>query len=91
MYENEITARSSEKALENEQYDFEAEQREIWKSLDPNYLKTVSMPELYETVYASRPPVIDGLRYAIKINTTFNGLVLYQRKNGIRLKKQNQL
>lgn len=63
MYENEITARSSEVALENEQYDFEAEQREIWKSLDPNYLKTVSMPELYETVYASRLPVIDGLLY----------------------------
>ena len=50
--------------LENdEQYDFEAEQREMWKSMDPNYLKTVSMPELYDTVYPSRPPVIDGLLY----------------------------
>ena len=50
--------------LENdEQYDFEAEQREMWKRMDPNYLKTVSMPELYDTVYASRPPVIDGLLY----------------------------
>ena len=50
--------------LENdEQYDFEAEQREMWKSMDPNYLKTVSMPELYDTVYASRSPVIDGLLY----------------------------
>ena len=45
------------------QYDFEAEQREMWKRMDPNYLKTVSMPELYDTVYASRPPVIDGLLY----------------------------
>ena len=26
-------------------------------------LRTVSMPELYDTVYASRPPVIDGLLY----------------------------
>ena len=35
--------------LENdEQYDFEAEQREMWKRMDPNYLKTVSMPELYD-------------------------------------------
>ena len=50
--------------LENdEQYDFEAEQREMWKRMDPNYLKTVSMPELYDTVYPSRPPVIDGLLY----------------------------
>ena len=50
--------------LENdEQYDFEAEQREMWKRMDPNYLKTVSMPELYDTVYPSRSPVIDGLLY----------------------------
>ena len=50
--------------LENdEQYDFEAEQREMWKHMDPNYLKTVSMSELYDTVYPSRPPVIDGLLY----------------------------
>ena len=30
---------------------------------DPAYLHTVSMSELYETVYQSRPPVIDGLLY----------------------------
>ncbi len=30
---------------------------------DPAYLYTVSMSELYETVYQSRPPVIDGLLY----------------------------
>ena len=47
----------------DEQYDFETEQQEIWKMTDPHYLKTVSMPELYDTVYASRPPVIDGLLY----------------------------
>ena len=31
---------------------------------DPAYLHTVSMNELYETVYQSRPPVIDGLLYS---------------------------
>lgn len=34
-----------------------------WMS-DPAYLHTVSMRELYENVYQSRPPVIDGLLYA---------------------------
>ena len=51
------------KSEDDEQYDFEAEQREMWKTMDPNYLKTVSMPELYDAVYPSRPPVIDGLLY----------------------------
>ena len=41
--------------------------REIQKKMqrlnDPAYLHTVSMNELYETVYQSRPPVIDGLLY----------------------------
>ena len=41
--------------------------REIQKKMqrlnDPAYLPTVSMNELYETVYQSRPPVIDGLLY----------------------------
>ena len=31
---------------------------------DPSYLHTVSMNDLYETVYESRPPVIDGLLFA---------------------------
>jgi RecA-family ATPase len=31
---------------------------------DPNYLPTITMQELYENVYQSRPPVIDGLLYA---------------------------
>lgn len=30
----------------------------------PGYLHTVSLNELYENVYESRPPVIDGLLYA---------------------------
>ena len=28
---------------------------------DPDYLPTISMNELYENVYQSRPPIIDGL------------------------------
>lgn len=31
---------------------------------DPAYLPAVSMQDLYETVYPSRPPIIDGLLYA---------------------------
>ena len=31
---------------------------------DPHYLHTVSMAELYQTTYKSRPPVIDGLLYS---------------------------
>ena len=31
---------------------------------DPAYLHTVSMNELYDTIYQSRPPVIDGLLHA---------------------------
>mgnify|MGYP000755914302 FL=1 len=31
---------------------------------DPHYLHTISMTELYQTAYQSRPPIIDGLLYA---------------------------
>ena len=31
---------------------------------DPYYLHTISMTELYQTAYQSRPPIIDGLLYA---------------------------
>lgn len=38
-------------------------QRELLRMADPFYLKTVSMTELFDNVYQSRPPVIDGLLY----------------------------
>lgn len=38
-------------------------QREILREMDPSYLKTVSMNELYNTVFQSRSPLIDGLLY----------------------------
>ena len=47
---------------ENIKY-FEEMQRELLLSLDPSYLKTISMSELYDTVYQSKPPLIDGLLY----------------------------
>ena len=31
---------------------------------NPHYLHTISMTELYQTAYQSRPPIIDGLLYA---------------------------
>lgn len=33
---------------------------------NPLHLHTVSMTELYQTTYASRPPIIDGLLYAAR-------------------------
>jgi len=42
---------------------FEEMQRELFRMADPSYLKTVSMTELFDSVYEGRPPVIDGLLY----------------------------
>ena len=38
-------------------------QEEIRKSMLPSYLKTISMDKLYDTIYQSKPPIIDGLLY----------------------------
>ena len=46
----------------------EEDLRELYRRMqrmpDPHYLHTVSMSELYQTSYKSRPPVVDGLLYA---------------------------
>ncbi len=42
---------------------FDEMQREMIREIDPSFLRTVSMSELYETIYDSRPPLIDGLLY----------------------------
>ena len=42
---------------------FEEMQKELLQGLDLSYLKTISMSELYDTVYQSKPPLIDGLLY----------------------------
>ena len=64
------TEQSSQKCSNNSITDnaeninsFEEMQRELRKMLDPSYLKTMSMTELYDTVFQSRPPLIDGLLY----------------------------
>ncbi len=44
--------------------DLEEMYRRMRRMADPNYLHTVSMSELYQTSYKSRPPIIDGLLYA---------------------------
>ncbi len=37
--------------------------RQMQRMANPYYLHTVSMTELYQTTYKSRPPIIDGLLY----------------------------
>ena len=55
----------SEAATENKapEESFEELIRKVSRVSDPAYLPTISMSELYENVYQSRPPVIDGLLY----------------------------
>lgn len=48
---------------ENSKENFEELYRQMQRISDPAYLHTVSLTELYETKYESRPPVIDGLLY----------------------------
>lgn len=38
--------------------------RQMQRLTDPHYLHTISMTELYQTAFRSRPPIIDGLLYA---------------------------
>ena len=47
--------------LEKEFKEIEEMQREMFRQMQPSYLKTVSMRDLYNTVYQSKPPLIDGL------------------------------
>ena len=44
--------------------DFDNFQRMMARMSDPSYLHTVTLNELYETSYPSRPPIIDGLLYS---------------------------
>lgn len=64
LYEKEKTSINpsvATKNIDNIQAGQRKEQKNDRRKSPPNPLKTVSMPELYDTVYASRPPVIDGL------------------------------
>ena len=42
---------------------FEEIQRQLDRMMNPAYLHTVTLNELYETTYPSRPPIIEGLLY----------------------------
>ena len=42
---------------------FDELQRELQTMADPTYLKTVSMTELFDSVYQGKPPIVDGLLY----------------------------
>lgn len=61
---NNITVNNiAEKAPEFNDEFLREEQRRILRLMDPHYLNTVSMTELYENVYQSKPPLIDGMLY----------------------------
>lgn len=36
---------------------------EFFKKINPSYMKTVTMQELYQDIYSKKPPVIEGLLY----------------------------
>ena len=48
---------------ENCNSDYDLYRKMMRQTLDPSYLPTISMPELYENIYDSKPPVIEGLLY----------------------------
>ena len=56
---NNIIAHSAEKCNSND----DNYQKMIRQMIDPTYLPTISMSELYENVYSKSPPIIDGLPY----------------------------
>lgn len=58
------TEQSSQNLIDNSLTDFDPNfksgdemQREILRMMDPSYLKTVSMSELLDNVYQSKPPL----------------------------------
>lgn len=47
----------------NSSENYEEMLRQMQRMTSPYYLHTVSMTELYQTTYKSRPPIIGGLLY----------------------------
>ena len=63
---SQTTAKSiAEETAENNPQEESLEEmlRDMRRMNDPAYLHTVSMNDLYQNIYQSRPPVIDGLLY----------------------------
>lgn len=48
----------------NENFGFEEAARQMRQFNSPGYMRTFSMNDLYENVYDSRPPIVDGLLYS---------------------------
>ena len=48
----------------NENLGFEEVARQMRQYNSPGYMRTFSMSDLYENIYDSRPPIVDGLLYA---------------------------
>ena len=42
---------------------FSQMQLEVLRMLDPSFLATISMQELYERIFQRKPPIIDGFLY----------------------------
>ena len=66
-YSTEIRATYSDEINPQAEFsdeDFDNFQRMMARMSDPSYLHTVTLNELYETSYPSRPPIIDGLLYS---------------------------
>ncbi len=57
-----IVTENREKHNGSEQ-DFEALYRKLRRMNDPDYLHTISLEELYDTVYQSRTPIVENLLY----------------------------
>jgi len=62
MKNNEVCCDPAELSAEEAQRILSLQQEMLLRQ-NPNFLPTMSMPELYDTVYDSRPPIIDGLLY----------------------------
>lgn len=65
VYENSIPTSNTEinYSDENSSENLEELYRQMQRMVNPYYLHTVTMTELYQTTYKSRPPIIDGLLY----------------------------
>ena len=50
--------------IENSEENLEEMYRKMRRLTDSHYLHTITMTELYQTAFRSRPPIIDGLLYA---------------------------
>lgn len=48
----------------NENFGFEEVARQMRQYNSPGYMRSFSMSDLYENVYDSRPPIVDGLLYS---------------------------